>query len=300
MQPPFGPNLLELGPIIIRMYAIAILSGAMMGGWLGAHRARARGYNPNIVWDWLIVGLILGVAGGRIWYVASSWPQYRDGPFIDMINTTKGGLAIHGAIVGAVLTVIIASWRTKTNALTWMDIMAPCLSVGQAIGRWGNFFNNEAYGGPVNNGLPWNLNIPAQYRIRGTEQYDAATRFHPTFLYESFWNLGVLFAIVFIERRFRGRLRNGDSLLIYGVLYSIGRFWIEDLRVDKLCTGGVGGAACGDSLSTARLTSIVLIVGCSSLFVLRRALQRRPPASSYQQWDNPWQPEPSEPAKAAA
>jgi len=109
----------------------------------------------------------------------------------------------------------------------------------------------------------------------------------------------VLFSIVFIERRFRGRLRNGDSLLIYGVLYSIGRFWIEDLRVDKLCTGGVGGAICNDSLSTARLTSIVLIVGCSALFVLRRVLQRNPPASSYQQWDEPWQPEP-ETAKAAA
>lgn len=287
MQPPFGPNLLELGPLVVRMYAIAILSGAMLGGWLGAFRAQIRGYNPNIVWDWLVVGIFLGVAFARVWYVASSWQSFKGKPFLDYINTTKGGIAIHGAIVGAALTVLLAAWRTKTNVLNWLDILAPCLSVGQAVGRWGNFFNQEAYGGPVDNGLPWNLNIEPQHRVLGTEQYPPETRFHPTFLYESLWNLGVLFAIIWLERRFRGKLRRGDSFLIYGVLYSIGRFWIEALRVDKLCTGGIGGAVCNDGLSTARLTSIVLIVVCSLLFVGRRIISRKPPASAYQPI-NPW------------
>jgi phosphatidylglycerol:prolipoprotein diacylglycerol transferase len=297
MQPPFGPDLIRIGWFAVRFYAVCILSGAMLGGWLGAYRARIRGYSPQIVWDWLIVGLILGVAGGRIWYVASSWDRYKDGSFLNMINTTNGGLAIHGAIVGASLTVVLMVLRTKANLFDWMDILAPGLSVGQAVGRWGNFFNQEAYGGPVNNGLPWNLNIPAGKRLPGTEQYGPEVRFHPTFLYESLWNLGVLLAIVLIERRWR--LRKGDSFLIYGVLYSIGRFWIEALRVDKLCTnGGVGGIDCGSSLSTARLTSIVLIVVCSALFVGRRLVRRNPPAAAYQDLTHPWEPT-AAPASAA-
>ena len=291
MQPPFGPNLLELGPFVVRLYAVSILSGAMLGGWLGSYRARIRGHSPQIVWDWLIVGLVLGIAGARIWYVASSWETYKNGPLIDMINTTKGGMAIHGAIVGAALTVVLMVWRTKANLLDWMDILAPGLSVGQAVGRWGNFFNHEAYGGPVSNGLPWNLDIPADKRLPGTTQYGPEVRFHPTFLYESLWNLGVLLVIVLAERRWR--LRKGDSFLIYGVLYSIGRFWIEALRVDKLCTdGGVGGIDCGSSLSTARLTSIVLIVVCSALFAGRRIVRRDPPAAAYQDLAHPWEPAP--------
>ena len=288
MQPPWGQDLLALGPFVIRMYAICILSGALLGGWLGSYRARIRGHNPQIVWDWLVVGIVLGVVGARAWFVASSWETYKNGSLFDMINTTKGGMAIHGGIAGAVLTIVIMAWRTKSNLLDWLDITAPCLSVGQALGRWGNFFNQEAYGGPVNNGLPWNLNIPAAKRLPTTEQYGPEVRFHPTFLYESLWNIGVLFAIVFIERRVR--LRKGDSILLYGVLYSVGRFWIEALRVDKLCTGGIGGADCGTSFSTARLVSVIAIVVCSALFVGRRIVRRNPPAAAYQDLSNPWQP----------
>ncbi|HEY1012411.1 MAG TPA: prolipoprotein diacylglyceryl transferase, partial [Herpetosiphonaceae bacterium] len=194
------------------------------------------------------------------------------------------------AIVGASLTVVYYSWRLKLNLLDWMDILAPCLSVGQAVGRWGNFFNNEAYGGATANGLPWNLNIPAENRIGETKALDATARFHPTFLYESLWNLGVLWAVIALERRWGRRLRRGDSFLVYGVLYSIGRFWIEDLRVDKLCTTGAGGAVCGGGLSTARLTSIILIVVCGALFVGRRLVRRDPPASAFQPLDRPWSP----------
>ncbi|HEY1015922.1 MAG TPA: prolipoprotein diacylglyceryl transferase, partial [Herpetosiphonaceae bacterium] len=290
MKPPWGPHLLELGPLIIRMYAICILGGAMVAAWLGSYRARSRGYAPHIAWDGLTLGLILGVAGARIWYVASSWPRYRDASWLTIINPANKGMAIHGAIVGAALTVLICARRWKLNVLDWMDILAPALSVGQAIGRWGNFFNQEAYGRQATNGLPWNLDIAAENRIGDTAKLDAAARFHPTFLYESLWNLGVLWAIIAVERRWGRRLRRGDSFLIYGAMYSIGRFWIEDLRVDKLCTSGVGSGSCGDSLSTARLTSIILIAVCGALFAGRRLIRRDPPPSAFQPLDRPWRP----------
>ncbi len=300
MQPPFGPNLISLGPLHIRLYAVCILSGAILGAWLGSYRGRARGYNPNHAWDGLTLGLALGVIGGRAWYVASSWPSYRDASWLTIINPANGGMAIHGAIVGAMLTIIIYCTWHKLNVLDWFDIMAPCLSVGQAVGRWGNFFNREAYGGPVDNGLPWNLKIPMEYRIGSTKNDPPETLYHPTFLYESLWNLGVLAAIIFIERRWGKRLRRGDSLLIYGVLYSIGRFWIEDLRVDKLCTSGVGGANCTTGLSTARLTSVIAIGVCTAIFILRRIVRRNPPASSYQPLGHPWMPDSETPASASA
>jgi phosphatidylglycerol---prolipoprotein diacylglyceryl transferase len=290
MSPPFGPNLVALGPFIIRFYAICILAGAIVGAWLGTYRAQARGYNPKLVWDGLSVGLLLGIAGGRMWYVASSWPMYRDASLLTIINPANKGLAIHGAIAGAVVTILFYSYRWKLNVLDWLDILAPGLSIGQAIGRWGNFFNQEAYGSPTTNGLPWNLAIAPESRVGVTAQYPPETRFHPTFLYESLWSLGVLGILLWLERRWPHRLRRGDTFLLYGILYSVGRFWIEDLRVDKLCTGGIGGMSCTDSMSTARLTSIVLITVCGALFVGRRLLHRNPPASSFQAAAIPWSP----------
>lgn len=298
MEPPFGPNLINIGGLAIRLYAVCILSGALLGALLGSYRAKIRGYNPQHAWDGLVLGLVLGVAGARTWYVASSWTVYKNKPILEIINPQQGGIAIHGAIVGAMLAVLIYTYWHKLNTLDWLDIMAPCLSVGQALGRWGNFFNREAYGGPVDNGLPWNLNIPDQYRIGSTRADPPGTLYHPTFLYESLWNIGVLVAILWIERRYARRLRRGDSLLIYGVLYSIGRFWIEALRVDKLCTTGITGADCGAGLSTARLTSLIAIGVCILLFVGRRLIVRNPPASSLQPIGNVWQP--AEPVSAEA
>jgi phosphatidylglycerol:prolipoprotein diacylglycerol transferase len=147
------------------------------------------------------------------------------------------------------------------------------MAIGQAFGRWGNFFNQEAYGRPTT--LPWGLRIDPEHRIApyNAEPYGEATRFHPTFLYESLWNFGVVAALFWIERRFRRRLLSGDIVMLYGILYSIGRFWIEGLRTDSLCIDGVGGS-CEGALRTAQVVSIVAIGVLSAILAFRHLRHR--------------------------
>jgi phosphatidylglycerol:prolipoprotein diacylglycerol transferase len=148
--------------------------------------------------------------------------------------------------------------------LIWLDICAPAMLVGQAIGRWGNFFNQEAYGRPTT--LPWGLDVAPEHRIRPYDnlaQYPPSTRFHPTFLYESLWDAGALLVILWLERRFRLRLKPGDSALLYGVLYSAGRFFTEGLRTDSLCIGTYTlDGSCTGGLRIAQLVSLGAFVVC--------------------------------------
>jgi phosphatidylglycerol:prolipoprotein diacylglycerol transferase len=151
------------------------------------------------------------------------------------------------------------------------------MALAQAIGRWGNFFNQEAYGRPTT--LPWGLRIDADHRIgpyRDPAVYGEATRFHPTFLYESLWNAGVVAALLLMERRFQSHWRTGDTFLLYGILYSLGRVWIEGLRTDSLCSNGVGGS-CDGALRTAQVVSLLVILVFSAVYVYRH--RRRPPTA---------------------
>lgn len=277
------------GVLSVRWYAVCILGGAILAAWFGARRVAARGYDPEHAWNLLALGLITGIACARIWYVSFEWPRFLEHRasyastwrwiVFDVMNPATGGIAIQGAIVGAVLGALIYTRWTGLDFLRWIDFGAPCVAIGQAIGRWGNFFNQEAYGRPMAVPQPWGLRIAEEFRVKEfpASQYPVeSTRFHPTFLYESLWNVLVLFSLLAIERRFRGWLRKGDIFLLYGIIYSIGRFLIEGLRTDSLCLSGVGGS-CAGSLRTAQLTALVTIAIFGLILALRH-LRRPTPA----------------------
>lgn len=274
------------GLLTIHWYAVFILGGAVLATWFGARRAVLRGYDPDHAWNILAIGLVTSIAFARAWYVYNEWPRFEvaranfDSTWrwliFDVMNPQTGGIAIQGAIVGAVLGCWLYTRRNKLDFLQWIDIGAPCMIIGQAIGRWGNFMNQEAYGRAMNTALPWGLRIDADKRVA---EFPASrfpvetTRFHPTFLYESIWNVGVLIALLVIERRVRW-LRKGDLFLWYAILYSVGRFFIEGLRTDSLCTSGIGGS-CAGALRTAQLVAIATIVLCVAIMIIRRIWPRR-------------------------
>jgi phosphatidylglycerol:prolipoprotein diacylglycerol transferase len=270
--PPDDPFLINNAvfgiPIVIRWYGVLIMSGAMLGTWLAARRARHRGHNPDHVWNILTLGLLMGIAGARIYYVIFEWSRFG-GDLGMMIDITRGGLAIHGAIIGAMLTVIIYTRVKKLSFWEWSDLFMPGFLLAQSIGRWGNFFNQEAYGVPTT--LGFGVRIDGQHRLPDypLSEYPPDTLFHPTFLYESLWNLTGVGLLLLLDRWYgthepaRKRwLRHGDLLFIYAIFYSLGRFWIEGLRTDSLYIG---------PLRTAQVVSLVLIgAGIVALFVNHR------------------------------
>jgi phosphatidylglycerol:prolipoprotein diacylglycerol transferase len=294
MYPPDDPFLVyELfGLFTIRWYAVFILGGALLAAWFGARRAAARGYDPDHAWNILAIGLITSIMFARLWYVAFEWERFAAHRasyestwrwlLFDVANPATGGLAIQGAIVGAVVGCYLYTRYNGLNVLDWLDIGAPSLAIGQMIGRWGNFFNQEAYGRPMATPQPWGLRIDPQHRVG--EYTDLAaypvdtTLFHPTFLYESIWSGFVLVSLLMIERRLRGWLRPGDLFLFYGILYSIGRFFIEGLRVDSLCIGAPGGV-CEGGLRAAQVTALATIAIFGAILFVRHRRQRPTPST---------------------
>jgi len=237
------PQGFQLGPIFIRYYGIILMLGALAGGWLATREAKRREHDPEIVWDlliWLIVG---GVIGARLWHVFTPSPSaiaegrttmfYLTHPF-DLINLRNGGLGIPGAVIGGAITLFFYARRNSLDFAEWTDIAAPALALGQAIGRWGNFLNQELYGAPTN--LPWKIYIEPLYRLSGFETQEY---YHPLFLYESLWNLANMALLLWLTYRFSGRLKNGDIFLAYLVIYPIGRFLLDFLRLDAAMLGGL-------------------------------------------------------------
>lgn len=259
---PFLINIMLFGlPIAVRWYGVLIVGGAMLAGWFSARRAERRGYNPEHIWNLLLLGMVLGIAGARIYYVIFEWKSFVGRPWTDLINTTKGGLAIHGALIGAVLAAFIYTRRNKLPLIEFLDISFPGFLLAQAVGRWGNFMNQEAYGRPTT--LPFGVTIDADRRLppyNDMALYPPGTLFHATFLYESVWNVVGVGLLLWLERRLAGWRRTGDVALFYAIWYGIGRFWIEGLRTDSLCTNGIGGE-CGGALRAAQIASLLLIAG---------------------------------------
>jgi phosphatidylglycerol:prolipoprotein diacylglycerol transferase len=265
LYPPDDPYLISTqifgNPFAIRWYGVLIMSGVLIAGTIAAARARRRGLDPEHVWNMVMLGLLLGIAGARAYYVVFEWPRFAGQSWWYIINPATGGLAIHGALIGALSAVAIYSARHRLDPRVWLDIAIPTVLIGQAIGRWGNFFNQEAYGRPSD--LGFGLVIDEAHRVAPFRDMVAyprdTTLFHPTFLYESLWNLAGFGAIIALERRLADRLRPGDAAAAYAIVYGAGRLWIEGLRTDSLCTDGIGGE-CAAALRVAQIASIVLLL----------------------------------------
>jgi len=237
------PTGFNIGPIPIRFYGIIIIIGAIAAAFLAEREARRRGLNGELVWDALIWVLIAGIIGARIWHILTPPPSmvaqgittmfYLTHP-LDAIWIPNGGLGIPGAVIGGVLALYFFCRRRKLVFAVWLDIAAPALALGQAIGRWGNFVNQELYGAPTN--LPWAIRIDPQNRLLA---YQNQATYHPLFLYESIWDLANMALLLWLGRRHADKLKNGDLFLIYLLFYSVGRFFLEFLRLDASQLGGL-------------------------------------------------------------
>jgi phosphatidylglycerol:prolipoprotein diacylglycerol transferase len=271
-----GPTLIELGPLTIRWYGLLIASAVLIGVSLSQYLAKRRNVNPDLLGDLAIWLVIAAIPCARLYYVLFEWEQYAQRPD-QIIAIWNGGIAIHGAILGGILASIIFSRIQKVSVWLLADLVVPSLILGQAIGRWGNFFNSEAFGDPTN--LPWKLYIPPERR---PPDFLDSEYFHPTFLYESMWNLmvfGILMTLFFRDLNKRPHLKVGTLALVYMVAYSLGRVWIEGLRTDSLMVGPLRMA------QIVSLSAIALgIAGLAWLYLFGRSLPDVVSADN-QQWD---------------
>lgn len=259
-----GPILVQLGPIAIRWYGLLIASAVLIGVSLSQYLAKRRNVDPNLVGDLAIWLVIAAIPCARLYYVLFEWQQYAQNPS-QAFAIWKGGIAIHGAILGGIVAAIIFARLQKISVWLLADLVAPSLILGQAIGRWGNFFNSEAFGRPTD--LPWKLYIPPQQRPLEFINYDY---FHPTFLYESLWNLmvfAILMTLFFRDLNRKPHLKVGTLALVYMVAYSLGRFWIEGLRTDSLMIGPLRMA---QMVSLGEIT--LGLLGLAWLYLRRRSL----------------------------
>ncbi len=216
-----------LGPVPIRAYALAIMAGIVVAVWLGERRWVARGGRPGDVLDIAIWAVPFGIVGARVYHVVTDWDRYfgASGEPIDALQIWTGGLSIFGAIAGGVLGGYLAARRKGIPFPALADALAPGIVLAQAIGRWGNYFNQELFGRPTD--VPWALEIDPGNRPPGFEQFET---FHPTFLYESLWAIAIAVILILADRRFR--MGHGRVFALYVALYSAGRIAIESLRID--------------------------------------------------------------------
>ena len=240
----------QLGPFAIHWYGILIAMGVMATISVAIIEARRRGENGEHVINAALIVVPLGFIGARLYHVIDQWDFYRQNPALIIGGA---GLGIFGAIAGGAIGLIIYTRWKKLSTLRWMDIVAPGLILAQAIGRWGNYFNQELYGYPTD--LPWGIYIDPAHRLPGYEGY---SHFHPLFLYESLWNLLGFAILMVLGRRLKSRLRHGDIFFWYVIHYSIGRFFLEGLKPDVWTLGGIPTARWIAALAT--LAAIVVIV----------------------------------------
>ncbi len=254
-----NPVFFELGPIKIYWYAILIVTGVIVGLLLANKESVRLNLPEDTFGDLLLWALPIAILGARLYYVMFEWHRYVGKPWWSIFAVWEGGLAIHGALIGSIITGIVFANKNKIPFWKLVDIAAPSIIIGQAIGRWGNFMNQEAHGGPVSQAAYENFIrflpdfIENQMVINGV-------LYHPTFLYEFLWNLLVFAGLLWLRRR--NPLR-GEVFINYLIWYSVGRFFIEGMRTDSLYMFG-------EAIRTAQFISILTIVLGIGLIIYRR------------------------------
>ncbi|MBU9722248.1 MULTISPECIES: prolipoprotein diacylglyceryl transferase [Bacillaceae] len=252
---PLNPVAFELGPLTVYWYGLLIGLGAFLGYLLANHEAQKRGLPKELFADLLLFALPAAIIGARLYYVIFRWEHFSHNP-ISAFYIWEGGLAIHGALIAAVLTAVIFAKVRGFSFWKIADIAAPSILLGQAIGRWGNFMNQEVYGGEVSRSFLENLMLP-EFIIN--QMYINGVYYQPTFLYESLWNIAGVALLLYLRRV---NMRRGEMFITYAIWYSVGRFVIEGIRTDYLLIFGV--------LKTAQVVSILTIIGGIILIIYRR------------------------------
>ncbi|MFQ5996223.1 MAG: prolipoprotein diacylglyceryl transferase [Dehalococcoidales bacterium] len=247
-----------LGPFAIHWYGILIALAVIATLIVAIIEAKRRSEAWEHVLNAALLVIPLGIIGARLYHVIDQWDFYRQ-------NLTLifggAGLGIFGAIIGGAIGLLIYTKWKRLSTLRWMDIVAPGLILAQAIGRWGNFFNQELYGYPTD--LPWAIYIDPAHRLPG---YEAFSHFHPLFLYESLWNFLGFILLMLLGRRLKHRLLDGDIFFFYAVYYSVGRLFLENLKIDVWTIAGI---------PTAQWISGIAIIASIAVMVYRRyRLQR--------------------------
>jgi len=241
----------NIGGITVGWYGVIIAIGVLSAIGIALIEAKRRGENTGHIINMALLVIPLGVIGARLYHVIDQWSYYMQNPGLIIGGR---GLGIFGAIIGGVLGVIIYTLWKKLNTLRWLDIVAPGLILAQAIGRWGNYFNQELYGYPTD--LPWAIFIDPAHRLSGYEDY---SYFHPLFLYESLWNLLGFAVLMLLGRMLKSRLRDGDIFFLYIIHYSIGRFFLEGLKLDVWTLGGIPTARWITGAAIVVVTIIMII-----------------------------------------
>lgn len=226
--------------IDVMWYGVLISTGVLIGVLIALREAKRTGFKEDDLIDFLLYAMPIGIIGARAHYVIFSWDYYSQNSS-QIINIRNGGLAIHGAVIAGIITGIVFCKKRKINVLQLLDLIMPSLILGQAIGRWGNFINQEAHGGPTD--LPWGIIVDGQ-------------KVHPAFLYESIIDFCVFLFLIWFRKN--KKASHGQILGLYLVLYSVGRFFIEGLRTDSLMFAG---------MRVAQLISIASIVIGAGLLI---------------------------------
>jgi prolipoprotein diacylglyceryl transferase len=250
-------GIVNVGPLPLHAYGLMLALGVLAAAKISEVRWRRMGGDPKVIAEIAVPVVIAGVVGARLYHLFTGY-KWSEGGVIGAFEIWKGGLSIWGAVAGGLIAVIVMARIKHVDVLMLMDAIGPAVAVAQAIGRWGNWFNQELFGRPTT--LPWGLEIDRAHRPPGYTQY---ATFQPTFLYESLWCLLVFGTIVWTERRFG--LRRGQAFALYVAMYTFGRIWFEALRIDE-ATRIFG-------IRFNLLLSVVLCVGSTIWFVW---LGRRP------------------------
>ncbi|MGF1497064.1 MAG: prolipoprotein diacylglyceryl transferase [Elainellaceae cyanobacterium] len=275
MYPPVDPIIFEFGPLSLRWYGLLMVTAILVGATIASRYIQRRGQSAEDFWDMLIWVLIPAFIGARLYYVFIQSPRSEDGIGYylqnpgEILRVWSGGIHIFGAFLFGGLALFLYTRLRKLPTLLYLDAIGLALPLAQAIGRWGNFINQELYGPPTN--LPWGLRIDPNRRISPYDDlttYPESVRFHPLFLYESLWNFIGFGLIFWISRRFERQLRPGDIVLLYLLWYPFGRFWIEFLRTDSWFFPGT-------PFNLVHVLSAAAVIGAAGALYWRRRREAR-------------------------